>query len=369
MATIKILQLSHGKIIPDYISAYAMRVNHLLEGNSWKICSVGGIILHDIKENNIEEYRSLMSTTYSVLKGNRSLEIAISKGILLRKKYINSVRALISEAEAIIFEGPWEYPLFEKLLENKFVVYDAHNVESLLRTGNKYHDYTEEIEGKLVQRSNLLISVSENDLKYFKEKFNPGNAILLTHLLKNVKYQWNGEDSRDIIFIGSIYGPNIEAVEFILSLARTMPDFQFHIIGNVNTHGFPHKPGNVQFHGLIQDAEKDNLFGNSCIALNPIFTGGGRNVKMIDYIMHGLPVISTEIGIRGLSQYDLSGAVAVEKPEHFKETILKLTGNRDKLKSMSENTFKLKEKILATESSFTAYEIISKEYEKWKSGH
>ena len=179
-----------------------------------------------------------------------------------------------------------------------------------------------------------------------------------------VKYQWNGEDSRDIIFIGSIYGPNIEAVEFILSLAKTMPDFQFHIIGNVNTHGFPHKPGNVIFHGLVQDEERDNLFRNSCIALNPIFTGGGRNVKMIDYIMHGLPVISTETGIRGLDRYDLSGAVAVETPENFKDTISKLTGNRDKLKSMSENTFKLKEKILAAESSLNAYTIISEEYKK-----
>ena len=39
-------------------------------GNSMEICSVGGIILHDIKENNIEEYRSLMSTAHSILKGD-----------------------------------------------------------------------------------------------------------------------------------------------------------------------------------------------------------------------------------------------------------------------------------------------------------
>ncbi len=368
MAPVKILQLSHGKIIPDYISAYALRVNHLLDGNSWKICSVAGLIFHDNHDGMVEEYRSLMTTAYSIIKGNRFLEIAISRGIFLRKKYLNTVKSLIPRADAIIFEGPWEYLLFEKLLENKFVIYDAHNVESLLRIGNKYHDYTENIEAKLVHRSNLLLSVTESDLKYFREKLGCTNGVLLTHIPGNREYRWNGENSHDIIFIGSIYGPNIEAVEFIISLAKTMPDFQFHILGNVNIHRFPHTPGNIKFHGIVKEAVKDELFRNAFIALNPIFTGGGRNVKMIDYIMHGIPIISTEIGIRGLADYDYSGGIMVEKENNFKDTILNLDRNRNLLKSMAESIIKLRKEILDAEGSINAYDIISEEYEKWKSG-
>jgi glycosyltransferase involved in cell wall biosynthesis len=366
MESIKILQLSHGKIIPDYISAYAMRVNHLLEGHSWKICSIGGLILHDKRNGIVEEYRSIITTGYAILKRNRFLEIAISKGVFLRKKYIKSISESISEADAIIFEGPWEYPLFEKLLENKFVVYDAHNVESLLRKGNKYHDYTEEIEKKLVERSNLLLSVSENDLKYFKEEFHCINAVLSTHILGNKEYSWNGENSKDIIFIGSIYAPNVEAVQFILSIATTMPDFKFHIIGNVNTHKFSHAPANVIFHGLVDEPAKNELFRNAFIAINPVFTGGGRNVKMIDYIMHGIPVIATDTGIRGLTDYDYQKGIMVEKKENFKDTILKLSINRELLKSMSENVVKLRKELLDAEGSTSVCNIISNEYEKWR---
>ena len=366
MSYIKILQLCHGKIIPDYISAYALRVNHLLEENSWNICSVGGLILHDTKENNVSEYRSLATTAYSIIKGQRYLEIAISKGSLLRRKYIMDVKSLISEAEIVIFEGPWQYPLFQKFLDNKFVVYDAHNIESSLRIGNKYHDYAMQIENNLVMRADLILSVSENDLKYFKEKLNSKNAVLATHILGNKAYQWKDEKSNHIIFIGSIYKPNIEAVEFIISIAKTLPDFQFDIVGNVNTHGFSHTPKNVIFHGLVDENKKNQLFKNSFLAINPIFTGGGRNVKMVDYIMHGLPILSTEIGIRGLTNYDIINAIMVEKTENFRDTIVKLADSRESLKSMAENVCKLRDELLKAEGGKNIYNIIKTEYEKWK---
>ncbi|WP_337860496.1 glycosyltransferase [Ferroplasma sp.] len=369
MDDLKILQLSHGKIMPDYISAYAMRVNHLLENHVWNICSVSGLIIHDKKSNNISEYRSIITTAYSVVKGNRFLEIAISKGIFLRRKYINAVKALINEADAVIFEGPWQYPLFKKYLKNKFVVYDAHNVETLLRSGNKYYDYTYNIEKEIAQNCYLLISVSEKDLKYFKEEMKCKNALLNTHVLGNHLYEWKGENSKHILFIGSIYKPNIEAVDIIISIAKNLPDFYFDIIGNINTHGFPHAPKNIIFHGLVDESVKNQLFQNSAIALNPVITGGGRNVKMVDYIMHGIPVISTDTGIRGFTNYDLSNSVIVEKPENFKETIIKLIENKELLRSMSDNTFKVAHELIKAEGNRDAYTIIKTEFEKWKNNN
>jgi glycosyltransferase involved in cell wall biosynthesis len=366
MADFKILQLAHGKIKPDYISAYAIRVNNLLDKNSWKICSVAGLILHDEKDNNVIEYRSILTTVYSLLKGNRFLEIAISKGIFLRKKYINDVKSLISQADIVIFEGPWQYNLFQSYLKGKFVVYDAHNVESLLRLGNKYHDYTVDLEKRLVQESQLLISVSQSDMKYFNEKFNCKNSCLVTHILENKTYEWKGEESNHIIFIGSIYQPNVEAVEFIISMAVEFPDFQFDIVGNINKHGFAHTPKNVVFHGLVNDQEKNQLLQNSCIALNPIFSGGGRNVKMVDYIMHGVPVISTELGIRGFENYNLSGSIIIAQSKSFKDAIKKVTENRELLKAMGKNMVKLRDEILKAEGNQNAYSLIKSEYKKWK---
>jgi hypothetical protein len=35
------------------------------------------------------------------------------------------------------------------------------------------------------------------------------------------------------------------------------------------------------------------------VALNPVTQEGGTNLKILDYLAHGLPVISTEFGMRG----------------------------------------------------------------------
>jgi glycosyltransferase involved in cell wall biosynthesis len=367
MSGLKILQLCHGKIIPDYVSAYSMRVNHLLEGKSRFICSVGGLILHDQTMNNAHEYRSLMTTAYSLMKGGRFLEIAISKGFLLRKKYINMVKSQIHTADIVIFEGPWQYPLFQECLDKKFVVYDAHNVEALLREGDKYHDYAMNIENGLASRSDLILPVEENDLNYFKGKFNHKNLILATHILGNKAYPWAGKNSNHIIFIGSIYKPNVEAVEIIVSLAKTLPEFQFEIVGNVNTRSFPHAPKNVVFHGLVEEDRKNELFKKCFVAVNPVISGGGRNVKMVDYIMHGMPIISTETGIRGLRNYNIHDSIIVEGIGNFRNAILKLADNRELLKTMADNICRLRDEILRAEGAIDIYEKIKAEFDEWKS--
>ena len=55
--------------------------------------------------------------------------------------------------------------------------------------------------------------------------------------------------------------------------------------------------------------------------------------------MHGLPILSTERGIRGLTNYDTLNAIMVEKAENFRDAILKLADSRESLKSMAENVF------------------------------
>ena len=87
---------------------------------------------------------------------------------------------------------------------------------------------------------------------------------------------------------------------------------------------------------------------------------------MIDYIMHGLPILSTEIGIRGLTNYSSLNAIMVKKSENFRDAILKLADNRESLKSMAENICKLRDELLKAEGGKNVYNIIKTEYEKWK---
>jgi glycosyltransferase involved in cell wall biosynthesis len=363
-----IVQICHGKIYPPYISAYALRANNLLKGYNTTIVSTGGMVIKDNFTDRIREYRSILTTAYAIIKGNRYLEIALSRGQFVRKKYIEGVKSLISGCDIVILEGPWQYYIFKDSLNGKYVVYDAHNAESLLRKDNKYYEYTLKLERDLVTSSDLILTVSSQDRDYFIKTFNGKNIFLATHILGNRIFHWDGENSRSIVFIGSIYRPNIDAVNFILSIARELPDFKFNIIGNVNLHRFPHVPGNVKFYGMVNEDEKNKILSSSLLALNPVFEGGGRNVKMVDYIMHGIPIITTETGARGFSEYSVNNAFIIDSGENYVSIIREIASNRQALESMSKSIGQLREEMLEKEGNGDASGIIMSEYSKWKDG-
>ncbi|MBU0648046.1 glycosyltransferase, partial [Patescibacteria group bacterium] len=72
-------------------------------------------------------------------------------------------------------------------------------------------------------------------------------------------------------------------------------------IGNLN-EAFRDKecPDNVIFKGVLSDEAKFEVYRQAALAINPMFSGSGTNVKVIEYAGVGLPVVSTEFGMRGL---------------------------------------------------------------------
>jgi glycosyltransferase involved in cell wall biosynthesis len=109
-------------------------------------------------------------------------------------------------------------------------------------------------------------------------------------------------ESFTALFIGSWHQPNVEAVRYILSIASHLPQVNFLILGNI-CWAFPAEqlPLNVSFMGLVNDAIKDVVLGVADVALNPMISGSGTNLKMLDYLAAGIPVISTPFGARGLN--------------------------------------------------------------------
>ena len=73
-------------------------------------------------------------------------------------------------------------------------------------------------------------------------------------------------------------------------------------------------PANVVLHGRVSDAEKQRLFAQAALALNPMKVGSGSNLKLVDYLAAGLPVLSSTVGARGFSP-ELVDCLEVVAPE------------------------------------------------------
>ncbi|MGC8496374.1 MAG: glycosyltransferase [Thermoplasmata archaeon] len=362
----KILQIAHGQIIPEYTSGYTDRCYSIFRNANRKIISVGGLTFRDQTTKEIEGYRSLFLTLYSAIKGNRSFEILLSERIFLRRKYIKRLNELIAESEIIVYEGPWQFPFTKDRIKEKIVVYDAHNVETYLRIGNKYYNKVKDIEKELIYRADIIFVVSEEDLKNMINIHNadPQKIFLIPHQLSLKEYGWHGIDSNKIVFIGSMYQPNIDALKVIEHIAEELTQFEFHIIGNINKYPKKKKLPNIIYHGMVDEKEKDEILNASLLALNPINTGAGRNVKMVDYMLHGLPIITTEIGLRGFNLNEIRDYIYIEKIERFKNKILEVSMNREKLKTDSFKLYDYSKKLYEKETNIKAIDVIERCYDQ-----
>jgi len=74
-----------------------------------------------------------------------------------------------------------------------------------------------------------------------------------------------------------------------------------------------------------------------------MFSGSGTNIKMLDYLSAGIPVVSTPVGARGIDIESRTHAL-VCSPEQFQESILELAGDLELQVRLSENGRRLVEK-------------------------
>ncbi|MBV9007231.1 MAG: glycosyltransferase family 4 protein [Solirubrobacterales bacterium] len=123
------------------------------------------------------------------------------------------------------------------------------------------------------------------------------------------------------LFIGSWHEPNLLAARQIVDLARQVPDVRFAIAGSV---GIPlaqtERPTNIELFGVVSDELKEALLSVAAVALNPMLHGSGTNMKMLDYMAAGIPVISTAVGARGLG-LALGTDLRIATPDRFGEAL------------------------------------------------
>jgi glycosyltransferase involved in cell wall biosynthesis len=103
------------------------------------------------------------------------------------------------------------------------------------------------------------------------------------------------------LFMASWHQPNVDAALTLLEVATRTPATEYLILGSV---GFAladrRLPENVRLTGPMATEFKQAVLDIADVALNPVTTGSGTNIKMLDYFGSGAPVISTEFGARGL---------------------------------------------------------------------
>ena len=256
--------------------------------------------------------------------GTVVIDLAFSQQAHLSPDYLDALAQEIPKATVLVFSHPWVYPLVKEYIRpDQVVIYDAQNVEGYLRAqllGTKESTRKALVmqvcadEAALGHRANWILTCSHEDLRRFfrvygfapaKMRVIPNGVMAFTpsrQLDQSTCRQTLhlNPDQLIAIFVGSQYGPNVDAAFFILNdLAPTMPQVHFVIAGGVST-AFSSTLQNVTLTGALSEEQKDCWLGAADFALNPMLSGSGTNIKMFDFMASHLPVITTEVGARGI---------------------------------------------------------------------
>ncbi len=266
------------------------------------------------------------------------------------KDYVQIARNLIDESDIIIFSHPYLFRLSKYVEKNKRIVYESHNIEYLLKKdyiqNQVISEKIREIEKQACIKSDIILTTSEEDKSGLVDIYsaNSKKIIVAPNGVDTNKILFIDDDEKiktksiaglhysTILFVGSWHPPNLEALEFIVDkLAKKLDDCVILVVGSVRDYYLQkHKamPKNVMALGTVDEEEKYEIYKLADIAVNPMFSGSGTNLKMLDYMSAGIPVISTEIGARGLRASD-SRHMLICAPDQIYEKIRNLQANKD----------------------------------------
>jgi glycosyltransferase involved in cell wall biosynthesis len=292
------------------------------------------------------------------------------------RDYVDMAKDLIKDAEVIIFSHPYLYGLSEFVSEDKMVIYEAHNSEYLLKKDYiknvLWSDKVKDIENRASLGSDLILTTSEEDKKNIvdlymaapEKIFVSPNGVdvskigFITEEEKARQKEIVGLKERPTyLFVGSWHPPNLEALRFIVDIAKKDSNHTFLIVGSIrdyylNVYG--ELPKNVLAFGAVDEDEKNEIYKLADIAINPMFSGSGTNIKMLDYMSAGIPIVSTSVGARGLGLEDNKHAL-ISPVDQFSEKMMGLINNQQLKAYLRENGRAL------VEESFS-WDKISKEF-------
>jgi glycosyltransferase involved in cell wall biosynthesis len=124
------------------------------------------------------------------------------------------------------------------------------------------------------------------------------------------------------LFLGSWHEPNIVAVRDILTAAEEIPDARFLILGSAG-RPFADAPPNVDVCGVVDSGFVRDVLAFADAALNPMRFGSGTNLKMLDYALAGVPLVSSSCGARGLG-FEPGGHYLAAEPEELARALAAL---------------------------------------------
>jgi glycosyltransferase involved in cell wall biosynthesis len=303
------------------------------------------LIANGIRETRIPKSREHARAEWRLtgkLKGVAASDVIMPKLYGLTPRYLEVLKRSAAGSDLLVASHPYLLPALRAVRTDQELIYEAQDVEAILkksvlprnRLGKYFLRLTKFLEQQCCELSALVLTCSEQDRATLHQlyKADPQKVVTIPNgvdldsvryrppsLRRRLKLQYQGRACPfTTLFMASWHGPNIDAALCLLHIARELPHIRFLLLGSIGEYlrqfGFT-LPGNVESFGVVDDETKDEVLSWVDLAINPMESGSGTNLKMLDYMAAGVPVLTTAFGARGLQIEDGCHARVARLPD------------------------------------------------------
>jgi len=223
--------------------------------------------------------------------------------------------------DAVLVEYVFLSRVLDALPDSVLKIIDTHDRFSnrhaqYLRAGKRPEWFsTTEADEKLgLRRADVVLAIQEEEAQFFSKMLCGKTEVVTVGHLLDLSCQVSVGSAPRAVFVGSSNSINADAANYfirsVLPLVRSVrPDFQLILAGGVGAQVSDaigvQKLGHV---ASIQDA-----YAKGSLAINPVRMGTGLNIKTMECLAFGVPLVSTATGSRGLDA--LQGRAFVRVPD------------------------------------------------------
>jgi glycosyltransferase involved in cell wall biosynthesis len=196
--------------------------------------------------------------------------------------------------------------------------------------------------------SDFILTQSESDRQRFLEIYKlPSKKVItipcpIDQVIESNLEKSNLQHNRiRVVFHGNYsYPPNKEAVDFIVqhlapSIEKSNPEIYFVMAGA----NMPKIEGpNFELIGFVDDL--NSFLRSADMAVIPITKGTGLRTKALDYMVAGVPMITTKVGVGGIELKDGVHAIIVKNlKKDLVQAIISLSHDEFKRKELARNAW------------------------------
>ena len=186
-------------------------------------------------------------------------------------------------------------------------------------------------EQQMIPQFSKTLVCSTVDQEFLRESTGANVELLENGVDINQFYPRNDIDfvKGRILFTGNMsYAPNIDALHYFMeeiwpSVLKDFPEATFVIAGQ--------KPGSwiqslasdkITVTGFVEDLALEYASAN--VVISPLRIGAGTQNKVLEALSMNIPVVSTEVGYKGLGLEKGEGVIVGKSPTEFSDGILKI---------------------------------------------